>query len=257
MSAALITLLHLEAVLPALAVLAPYDEELRRAAAGTGDFSVVLMTRGVPARCRLTFSAAGSITAAEASPSGALRLWFPSPGQFLRTMAQKPACVLPLGGWTALRYVSRFSAAGRRLDELLRDPKPSPALFAFGNLAVGLAGAAALLRYKPDARRQLAGFGEGVVTFACPALPAPLWIDTGTLQWGAGLAPRATLAELVFNDLETLLAELSHRLDALAALGGGELRIRGHLLLAERLGLVLTEVGHLLNPPVSLPPPLS
>jgi hypothetical protein len=244
----LLAALHLEAVLPALALLAPHDAELRRSAAGARPFAVALAVRGVPGARRLAFAPAGDITTASAGQHGDLRLWFPAATQFLRVVNQQPALVLPLGGWSSLGQSGRFAAAGRRLDTLLRDPHENPALFAYGNLAVGLAGAATWLRLHPEGAARRARLGEGVITFACPALPAPLWLDLRTLTSGIGAAPRPPVTEVTFADLPTLMAELEHRLDALAALGGGELRIRGHLPVAESVGLVLNEVSRLLNP---------
>ncbi len=245
----LLAALHLEAVLPALALLAPHDAELRRAASGSRAFAVALSVRGAFAPRRLAFSAEGGIDTAKVAQSGDLRLWFPTAGQFLRVINQQPAMLLPLSGWGSLGQVGRFSAAGRRLDQLLRYPHENPALFAFGNLAVGLAGAAVWLRLHPQGAERRTRLGDGVATFACPALPAPLWLDLRTLTSGFGPAPRPPMVEVTFANLPTLLAELEHRLDALAALGGGELRIRGHLPVAEGLGLVLNEVSRLLNPP--------
>jgi hypothetical protein len=244
----LLAALHLEAVLPALALLAPHDAGLRCAAAGFRSFAVALSVRGAAAPRRLAFAADGGITTANAAQPGDLQLWFPSAGQFLRVINQQPALLLPLGGWSSLGQIGRFAAAGRRLDKLLRDPRESPALFAYGNLAVGLAAVAVWLRLHPDGAERRARLGEGVATFACPALPAPLWLDLRTLTSGIGPAPRPPVTEVTFADLPTLMAELEHRLDTLAALGGGELRIRGHLPVAERLGLVLHEVSRLLNP---------
>jgi hypothetical protein len=252
--------LTLEAALPALALLAPHDAELRRAASGPRPFAVTLSVRGLASRRRLAFAPDGTVTTDDSTTPGApassrhpfprdLRLWFPTANQFLRATANRPALALPHGNLAALGQLSRFKAAGRRLEQLLRDPAVHPALFAYGNLAVGLAGACAWLRHHPDAPARRAALGDGLLTFACPALPAPLWIDLAALTSGTGPAPRPPVAELTFATLGTLLAELAHTLDALAALGGGELRIRGHLLIAERLSLVLNEVSRLLNPP--------
>lgn len=244
-------LLALEAALPALALLSPHDAELRRAAAGPRAFAVTLTVRGLTPIRRLAFAADGTVTTSGENTSGDLRLWFPCVRQFQRALDQRPALALPLGGWSSLGQLARFQTAGRRLDALLRDPSIAPSLFAFGNLAVGLAGACSWLRYHPDAPARRVALGDGLITFTCPALPAPLWIDLGALTSGTGPASRTPVAELFFSDLDTLLAELAHKLDSLAALGGGELRIRGHLLIAERLSLVLNEVSRLLNPPAS------
>jgi hypothetical protein len=248
-NAPLTAALHLEAALPALALLAPHDADLRRAASGPRPFAVTLAVRGLPSRCRLAFATDGSVTTAPVPEPGDLRLWFPTANQFLRATAQRTALAIPHGNIAALGQLSRFQAAGKRLDQLLRDPSLAPALVAFGNLAVGLAGACAWLRHHPDAPARRAALGDGVLTFACPALPPPLWIDLAALTSGTGPAPRPPVTELTFATLDTLLSELDHTLDSLAALGGGELRIRGHLLVAERLSLVPNEVSRLLNPP--------
>lgn len=248
-AASLLATLHLEATLPALATLAQHDTRLREAAAGPRAFAITLLTPGCPRPRRLAFTADGIITTSAAAEPGDLRVWFPTDGQFLRATRHKPALALPLAGWSSLRQLSRFQTASHRLDALLRVPETDPVLFAYGSLVVALAAACAWLRHAPAAPGHRARLGEGIVTFSCPAIPSPLWIDLGHLASGCGPAPRSPVAEVSFHNLDTLLAELTRSLDSLAALGGGELRIRGHLLIVERLSLVLDEVSHLLNPP--------
>lgn len=246
---ALKAVLYLEAVLPALTPLAFHDAGLRAAASGPRDFALSLSIRGLAAYRRLVFTRDGVITTSDAPEPGDLRLWFPSVGQFLRTMANRPALTLPVGGWGALTQVRRFSAAGARLETVLNTRADAHlALHAWGSLVVGLAAAAAWLRHHPDGPATHDRLGRGTAVFASPAFPEPLWINLATLTTGTGDPASNPTVRVEFADLATLLAELDNRLDAPAALGLGTLRITGYLPLAENLGLVMFKAGNLLKP---------
>ena len=241
--------LYLEAVLPALAQFALRDAPLRTAAAGPRTFALSLAVRGLTARRRLVFTHDGIITTSGASEPRDLRLWFPSPGQFLRAMANRPALALPVGGWSTLTQVRRFAAAGARLETVLNTRADAHlALHAWGNLVVGLAVAASWLRRHPDGPATRERLGRGTAVFACPAFPSTLWLDLATLATGTGEPPSPVTVRVEFADLATLLAELDNRLDAPAALGLGTLRITGYLPLAENLGLIMLKAGNLLKP---------
>ena len=236
--------LYLDAVLPALAHLAPHDAPLRESAAGKRAFAITLCPRGGPAR-RLAFAADGGISTGDTAQPGDLRLWFPAAGQFLRTMENRPALALPVGGWNALGQVGRFSAAGKRLETLLNTRADTHLpLHAWGNLLVGVAAACAWLRRHPDERIGLVGTG----VLACPDFPAPIWFDVGALTWGAGSPPAPPTVNITFARLSVVLAELDNRLDQPAALGLGDLTITGLQPLAEKLGLVMLKAGKLLKP---------
>ncbi|MBC8040528.1 MAG: hypothetical protein H7Y06_08300, partial [Opitutaceae bacterium] len=226
--------LYLDAVLPGLEHLAPLDESLRGSASGRRTFAVTLDVRDVGVR-HLTFTSDGLITT-EAQPKS-LRLWFPSAGQFLRTVTNRPALTLPVSGWSQLTHVRRFSAAGARLETLLNTRADAHLpLHAWGSLLVGIRATATWLARHRDGPATLARLGSGTAVFACPAFPAPLWIDLATLTSGAGEPATPVTVRITFADIATLLAELDHQLDAPAALGLGTLRIEGHLPLAENLG---------------------
>lgn len=238
--------LYLDAVLPALGELSTLDSGLRSAASGSQPFAVTLDVRNVGVR-HLAFTPEGQISTAVQPKS--LRLWFPSAGQFLRTVANRPALTLPLGGWGQLAQVRRFAASGKRLEVLLDTRADAHlSLHAWGNLLVGIRAAATWLRLHPADR---ARFASGTVVFTCPAFPAPLHLDLTTLTAGTGEPSSPVTTRVSFADLPTLLAELDHQLDAPAALGLGTLRIEGHLPLAENLGLLMLKAGNVLKPPAT------
>lgn len=240
--------LYLEAVLPALPWLAAYDAPLAAALAGP-DVSVFLSAPGqLGARLGISQNHA---TVTRTRQTGDLRLWFPSASQLLRAFdgSGRTALALPFGRLTRLNRARRLIAAGQRLEALLNTRDPSHlALHAWGNLAVGIRAAATWLKRHPQGAETRARLGRGTVVFACPAFPAPLWFDVGTLEVGLNEPPAAPSARVEFSDLDTLLAELDHQLDAPAALGLGTLRITGYLPLAETLSLVMLKAGNLLKP---------
>ncbi len=256
-SPALLAALYLEAVLPAFPLVAAHDVELATAFAGP-DFAVTFFAPG-NLRTRLAVQS-GSVSVdfgpAAKPQAGDIRLWFPTSSQVVRAFdgRRRTSVALPFGGWLQLGRLRRLAAAGLRLDTLLNSrpaaADTSLAVHAWGNLAVGLAAAAAWLRHHPHGPAMCDRLASGVVVFSCPALPSLLWLNLTTLATGAGSVPAGAMimAEITFADLATLLAELDHQLDAPAALGLGTLRVSGHVPLAENLGQLLLKVGTLLKP---------
>jgi len=237
--------LYLDAVLPALAELSAHDAALRAAAAGSRPFAITLAVRSVGVR-HLTFTPEGLISSA--TQTSALRLWSPSAGQFLRTVTNRPALTLPVGGWSQLPQVRRFSAAGARLETLLNTRAGAHlAMHAWGNLLVGIRAVTTWLRHHPADR---ARFPSGTLVFTCPAFPTPLHLDLATLTAGTGEPATPVTSRITFIDLATVIAELDHQLDGPAALGLGTLRVEGHLPLAENISLLMLTAGNLLKPPV-------
>jgi len=265
-SPALLAALYLEAVLPAIPLLAACDASMASMLEGS-DFAVVFSTVGhLRARLEIQGNTCSATKGAEAiGRPGDLHLWFPSAAQVVRAFdgRHRFALALPVGGWHRLPQTRRIAAAGNRLEVLL-NCRPAPAapdlaLHAWGRLAVALAASASWLRHHPKGPDTRARLGTGIATFDCPAFPAKLWINLDKLTTGSGPLPAQAEAVvgIVFADLDTVLAELDHRLDAPAAIGLGTLRLTGKVPLAESLGLILLKVGKLLQPPPAvLPLPL-
>ncbi|MDF3056679.1 MAG: hypothetical protein K0R17_894 [Rariglobus sp.] len=240
--------LYLEAVLPALPLLASHDDALAVALAGP-DVSLFLSCPG-DLRARLAIVQNVATVTRDPQP-GDVHLWFPFTGQLVRAFdgSGRTALALPLRGFTRLGRARRLIAAGKRLEVLLNTrADPHLALHAWGSLLVGIHAATTWLRHHSDGPATRARLGTGAVVFSCPAFPAPLWLDLAMLSAGTGEPPSAVMACIEFTDLATVLAELDHQLDAPAALGLGTLRIRGHLPLAENLGQVMLKAGNLLKP---------
>ncbi|WP_232766875.1 hypothetical protein [Geminisphaera colitermitum] len=251
--------LYLEVVPGVMDLLSEHDSALSAALAGPA-FGLVFSGWRCPRR-RLDV-ADGRVYRCgimdSAPQPGDLRLWFPGPRWMVRAFEGRPTLALPLGGWRHLRGgLRRFQLAGKRLQALLDDRAVAQsdsvrlALHAWGNLAAGLAAATAWLRGHPRGLWHRAPLSGGSFIFDCDTLPAPLWIQPGTLRWGAGPPPDASaapIAHVEFAHVSVLLDEFDHRLDALAALGTGDLRITGRLPLVDQLSCVMNQAGAILRP---------
>ena len=85
--------------------------------------------------------------------------------------------------------------------------------------------------------------GRAVVRIgSCDALA---WVEVrhGALSWGRGVSPIGPDVEIIFRDEATAAAALRGQLDQLAALGRGDIVVRGLVPLAETLGRVMDRLG--------------
>jgi len=134
------------------------------------------------------------------------------------------------GGWLALQFRVALAAtaalSGR--DAVMR-----------GLLAAGPSGQA-VVRIRPRA----------VARSERSAPPSIAWVNVqaGVLSWGQGESPVATDVEIVFRDEATAAAALRGQLDQLAALGRGDIVVRGLVPLAETLGLVMDRLDLYFHP---------
>ncbi|MFH1498048.1 MAG: hypothetical protein ABII82_09515 [Verrucomicrobiota bacterium] len=246
--------LHLHAVLPALAVLAPRDPAFAGILAGP-DTAVTLRVPGLePTRVERS---AGRLTVHHRSCPGGLLLHFPTAGQFVRATARLPALALPVAGIAGLPTARRLlESAGQRLEAVLTDRDAVRRDDTFARLhvpaalTVAVAGGAVWLRRHPDGPALHARFEGRLVRFTAVDPEFSVWLDLAPRipAWGVGPAPRAADADVRFADLPTAVGELLHENDSLAALGHGRLQIRGHLPLAEQIGLVMQKVDRILQP---------
>ena len=153
------------------------------------------------------------------------------------------------GGWMALQFRVAFAAtaelSGR--DAVMQEL-----------LAAGPAGRA-VVRIGPGgwplvgSRRCGATDAEHrVPTKAPPSVctGAVAWMEVrpGAVRWGAGESPAAVDVEITFRDEATAAAALRGQLDQLAALGRGDIVVRGLVPLAEKLGLVMDRLDLYFRP---------
>ncbi len=82
---------------------------------------------------------------------------------------------------------------------------------------------------------------NGLAEFGGPSNGLFGWVDwrDGAVEWGRGRAPRSPDVTVSFGNEQIALAALRGELDELAAIGAGDLVVRGQVPLAETLGAAM------------------
>jgi hypothetical protein len=165
----------------------------------------------------------------------AISLFFISSRQLVKQFDGK-GLSLPLPRRGILRWASllRFQRLGKILEE---EVEQHPRLM----LSVALGSLRPLIESDAKARALMRDCPEGVAEFCVPSLGLFGWAEwrDGAIKWGRGRASRPAEVSVSFRDEATALAALRGELDEQAAIGMGELTVRGLVPLAETLGLVM------------------
>ena len=254
--------LHLHAVLPALEELVRLVPTARTLVTGWR-CSLRLRLPGPSGGTAATLVSPGDGTLAvhrHADTPAQITLRFLSARQLNRTfLNQRALPPLPLGAPWHLPKLGTFTRLARELDAALQ-PAPGalddPAyrerhvrlLFRvlLGALPVLAAG-------DPVSRHSLSHTPGGTAQIRLPALDLSGWVrwQAGNLTAGAGDLPGGSGPDVIitFTDRSTADAALLGRLDANAAVGLGDVTVRGLVPLADGLGVVMDRVEGFLKPP--------
>jgi hypothetical protein len=247
--------LNLHAVLPALEDLVRLSPPARQLIEGW-DFSLRLQLAGGPAATLV--SEHGRITVQrDAALPARLVLLFLSAGQLNRTFLNQAAMPpLPIAGFWRLAKVRTFTALTKLLDQALQ-PAPEALedadfrLLHLRLLFKVLLGAIPVIGSQdPASRHSLGHTPPGLAEIRAPALDLVGWTDWsgGRLTSGIGPAGRAPDVVITFRDRETTDAALLGKLDPNAAVGLGNVDVRGLVPLADGLSLVMDRVEGYLQP---------
>jgi hypothetical protein len=247
--------LNLHAVLPALEDLVRLSPPARQLIEGW-NFSLRMQLGRGPAATLVSES--GRLTVhRDAAHSAQLVLLFLSASQLNRTfLNQKAMPPLPVAGFWRLAKVRTFTALTKLLDqalqptpEALRDP--TFRLLHLRLLFKVLLGAIPVIgSHDPPSRHSLGHTPPGLAEIRAPALELVGWADwaDGRLTSGTGPAPRSPDVIITFCDRETTDAALLGKLDPNAAVGLGQIDVRGLVPLADGLSLVMDRVEGYLQP---------
>lgn len=225
--------LYLRAVLPAFEELAQVSPRARAlmadwncgvefAVLGQGGAAVLFKSGTVsvlPERCR----------------EAVISLFFLSPRQLVKQFAGKGFSLpLPRRGIWRLASLHRFNRLGKILEQELEQ---HPRLL----LSVALGSLQPLIEQDARAREWMRDCPPGLAEFGIPSQELFAWVEwrAGKIKWGRGRAPRVADVSVSFRDEKLALAALRGELDELAAIGAGELVVRGLVPLAETLGVVM------------------
>jgi hypothetical protein len=179
------------------------------------------------------------------NPASALSLFFISP-RHLTNQFSKQGIGLPLlrRGFLRLKSLIRFQKLGKIFEEEIES---QPRLL----LSVAVGAIRSLGEHDEEVREILRAAPAGMAELGVPTSDLFGWVklDNGRVSSGRGRAPRLPDVTIEFRNEEIALAALRGELDELAATGGGDLRVRGLLPLAEILGVVAERVNRCLPRP--------
>lgn len=241
--------LYADAVLPCLADLLAIDPWAAKVA-GSKPWQVALE---IPGRrpVRLAY-AGGGLVSAESAPGRPLRLRFQSARHFTRTcLGEARWPPMPVGGWSQLPRVGKFSALARYLNEVMEIGAGAGEVrtrLLFGSLLVRAL--AVLCLGQPEAAALLRRFGATTFAFA---------IGGQTLSWFrsnpsrshyagfAGAPPLPATLTIDFESLDIARAAAEGRLDQFAAIGLGQVKVQGLTPLGDALDILLDRIDHYLQ----------
>jgi hypothetical protein len=147
-----------------------------------------------------------------------------------------------------LQQLPRASAA-RRLPGLLK-PKPEhlqdpsfAALHVQLSLAVALRAVVVLCQHDAHCRAVYQAGPKGLAGFQQPGF-CVVWLELGPrrLATATGEPPRALDVSMVFSDTATAVAAVQDRLDAMAAVASGRIKMDGYTPLADRVNQLMASV---------------
>ncbi len=246
--------LHMKAVFPCLAALVRLDDDAQSLIAGQR-FGVQLKTRS-GLSSRLEFMDGEVRVNSARAEHRALELFFLSDRHLNRTFSGSGFSLpIPVSGFGHLPRMLTFSRLATRLQQILtaspRELDDEKLLAIHIDLLMG--------EVIPSAVAELARFDEHCSQWLAPYRDAVVQLEviggvSNQLRLGKTGAvrvsePRAALPDVAisFRDRRVALAALRGDLDNLAALGKGQMTVRGLIPLADALDRVLERLGRFMR----------
>lgn len=242
--------LYADAVLPSLSDWSSLDARAVEVVAGSKPWRVALE---IPGRDTVYVNSNGKgLLSTEESAFGALRLRFRGPRHFAHSCkAETSWPPIPTGGWNQLFRVGRFSAVTQHLSQLMDAESGASEIrtkLLFGGLLVRAL--AVLCRGQADARAMLGDFGNVSMAFVIAERPMS-WFKSipseNHFVGFSGAPPGSTSLAIEFESLDIAQAAADGRLDQLAAIGLGQVKISGLTPLGDALDILLDRIDHYLR----------
>lgn len=240
--------LYADAVLPCLAELLVLEPQAVKVA-GPDPWQVALE---IPGRKPVQLTYADGELVSPETASRPLRLRFRSARHFSRTCTGESRWPpIPVGGWAQLPRIGRFSALTRHLNEVMEIGAgygEVRAQLLFGSLLVRAL--AVLCLGQPEAAALIRRFGEITFAFAIGGQSLS-WFKSAPEQnhyaGFPGASPEPTTLTIEFESLDVARLAAEGRLDQFAAIGLGQVKVRGLTPLGDALDTLLDRIDHYLQ----------
>lgn len=163
---------------------------------------------------------------------------------------------IPIKGSTRIGDLKTFKALSAQLENCLRPSEEQLQDDAFHHFHVGLQlgialrAAIELASHEPLSRNIMRDTPEGLAYFSVGKDGYGAWVqwEKGKLTSGKGTPPRPPDVTVEFNDAQIALQAVGNRIDVMAALGLGDIKVRGLIPLADSLGYIFERIPLYIQP---------
>jgi hypothetical protein len=235
-------------VVAALVVATTHRDEALRRSLPQGRFGLDLVAPGLHRRLRFADGLASEASGGRADAT----LWFPREQDIIATLAGGSGRVVPLpGGLGFTRAVAAFKASTGRVGELMAldgdaleaQLETAAALI----LAAALRGVCEVGMHDDWTAARSRRMPDGIIAVQAGDLRGWVQREGPRMTAGGGDAPARANAVLDLRSPRIAHGLLSGKIDAMAALGTGEVAIRGRLPLVRTLLPLLARFGEVMG----------
>ena len=253
---AVLSRLYLSAVLPCLTDLVAQDPTAHDIL-GAAQASIVLRVAGGPA-ATVRLDKGHILWSRGSGPAASVTLLFLG-NRHLNAFFSGKTWAVPLpiwGGWR-IGLLQRFARLAGRLEAVLDGDATvlgtdaGRRLHARLSLIVAVLGLRSLAEGDEAARQALRSVPPGLAAFSIAGdLGATLWFDHGSADCAAGWGepPRTPLVHITFADMNVAYGAMRDEIDAVAAVGSGQIKVEGLVPLADGLNVAMERLRVYLKP---------
>ncbi|WP_269543238.1 hypothetical protein [Cerasicoccus fimbriatus] len=164
---------------------------------------------------------------------------------------------IPTRGFGTLGKMKTFIALTKELESWLKPEEAKladedfRAVFAPMSLALAMRGVCQLCVSERKSREWLASGPQGVAVFQIGENGKQLWIQlvSNQLESGSGQPPKPADVRIIFKNSQVAAEAVLERLDSMAAVGRGDIKIVGMAPLADHLNALMERLQGFIDPP--------
>ncbi len=247
--------LYLNAVLPAFEALLDYSEEARKIV-NDRHFSICFQTSSGQ-KSQLHFKNQKCTFKKTRARNSDIILHFITEDHLNKEFENEGFRVpIPLKGASRVTDIKAFKALTSALEDYLRPPEGALEDPIFHKrhvtmqLDIALRATVVLTEHEPRSNRIMKDTPDGIAHFAIGDDDLGAWLEwkNGNLTTGKGKPERTPDASVIFANPETALKAVGNKIDVMAAVGMGDIKVSGLIPLADALGYIFERIPLYIQP---------
>jgi hypothetical protein len=247
--------IYLYAVLPAVADLVKKSDRAKQII-GDREFSLRFQTnRGL--RSTLQFAKQQCHSLTESKQTADIVLHYLTNGQLNKEFENDGFRVpIPIKGASRTRDIQAFKELSKELEQCLRPTAQQLEDTDFHNLhvelqlGIALRSVVQLAQYEPRSKSIIQSSPSGTAQFCILEEQYSAWVrrKDGELLAGHGEPAEPPEVTVTFNNSKTALKAIGNRIDVMAALGSGQIKVNGLIPLADAIGYIFERIPLYVTP---------